>query len=113
MKKIFIAAVLAMCPLAATADTTSTLKLALDRNLSNEKVSESMIRSDGTLYGKYQGKAYDGTWELKGGEYCRKISNFKIDGCQNVVPITDADGKLTGIRFVDLGKTTGNPYYFD
>lgn len=113
MKHLFAAALIACTPFAAFADTASTLKLALDRNMSNDKVSESMIRSDGTLYGVYSGKKYKGTWELKGGQYCRKVAMFKIDGCQSLVPVLADDGSVKGVRFIDPGKDTGNPYYFD
>jgi len=92
------------------ADTESLLKSIFGKNLTNAQVTESYIRSDGTLEGVYKGQRYTGTWKLKGGKYCREIPAFKANGCQTIVGITNDAGKVVAVEFLDQGKTKGNRY---
>ncbi len=98
---------------AAQADSTEILNYAIGKTFSNAQVTDGKINADGTLSGVYNGSAYSGTWENKNGQYCRTIKEFNSTKCQDAVAVTNADGAITGIEFRDIGKTKGNPYYFD
>jgi len=113
MKTFLIAAALSVTATASMADSTAAIQAIVDKNLVNDQVSESSIRKDGTLYGVYNGARYDGTWEVKGGQYCRAIKLFKINGCQDAVSLKDKDGKIVGIEFRNPGQKKGNRYFLN
>lgn len=110
MKRYLTLAVVLLSAAPAFADTTALLDAIIGRNLSNAQVSESYINADGTLTGVYQGKQYSGTWELKGGQYCRVIPTFNVDGCQTIVGVTNDAGQIIAVEFVDPGSNSGNRY---
>ena len=110
MKYPIAFALLMLLAAPASADTASLLKSIIGKNLTNAKVSESYINADGTLSGVYAGTSYTGTWSLKGGQYCRKIPAFKVNGCQEIVGVADDSGKITAVEFRDPGASKGNRY---
>ncbi|MGH1416590.1 MAG: hypothetical protein ACRBB0_24080 [Pelagimonas sp.] len=111
MKKTLLTLTLVLSATLAQADTVATVTAILDKPMGNSKVSDAYIRSNGMVEGKFDGKAYKGTWEFKDGMYCRKIAMFKLDGCQNVVAVQNKDGKLVGVEFRNPGKKKGNRYF--
>ncbi len=108
MKTLFTACALILTAGLAQADALDQI---IDKKIKNSKVPEALIKSDGTVSVKFNGKTYKGTWEKVNGQYCRKIAAFKLDGCQNVVAIEDKDGKFIGVDFRDPGQDSGTHYF--
>ncbi|WP_420861157.1 hypothetical protein [Algirhabdus cladophorae] len=93
------------------ADTASTVKAVIGKKLIGANDGEVRLRKNGKLNGKYRGSGYKGTWTLTGGEFCRKIPEFKLDGCQAVLPLKNSTGKLVGVEFRNPGQAKGNEYF--
>lgn len=109
MKILSIACALLLTASIASAD--SALDQIIDKPFKNDKVSDALIKSDGTLYVVFGGKKHVGTWEKKNGQYCRSLPSFNLDGCQNVVSVLDKKGKFIGVEFRDPGNDSGNRYF--
>ena len=95
--------------MAETLSSSSILSLA-GKTLSNERATVT-LKEDGTLKGLLGKKAFSGTWKEEDGKYCRIIPAFKIDGCQDVIEVKDADNNVIGYEFRDPGESSGRKYY--
>lgn len=113
MKRSLFALTLALSAGAAHADSTEILNYAVGKTFANSQVTDGHLNADGTLSGVYNGKPYSGTWENKGGQYCRTIVEFNSTKCQDAVAVTDKSGAITGIEFRDIGADKGNAYFFE